>query len=55
MLDEFDREFAEWPSAHDDRDTWIRFAVHLGVARRAAESMSKTDLIKSLNRLDTTE
>lgn len=55
MLDEFDREFVEWPNAQDDHDTWIRFAVHLGVARRAAAAMSKTDLIKSLNRLDTSE
>lgn len=43
-----------WPDLSDPADMWVEFAVKRGVARHAANSMSKSDLVKALMRLDST-
>lgn len=43
-----------WPDITDPKDDWVAIAVRLGVSRSAAKSMSKAELIESLNRLDNT-
>lgn len=43
-----------WPDITDPKEDWVAIAVRLGVARSTAKSMSKADLIESLNRLDNT-
>lgn len=41
-----------WPDMSDSDEQWVAFAVTRGVAKAAAQAMSKQNLIKALLRLD---
>ena len=41
-----------WPDLSDPKQVWVDFAVSRGVKRSTAQAMSKTNLVKTLDRME---
>lgn len=59
LPDDSDEELAaeqfddvEWPSMDDPKSVWVEFATLKGVKKSTAASMSKTNLMKTLDRME---
>lgn len=59
LPDDSDEELAaeqfddvEWPSPDDPKAVWVEFATLKGVKRSTAQGMSKTNLVKTLDRME---